>query len=55
MREDDGIAFLAEAFDFGAQVEAREILADGSSHGVSLYGLALVPPYTATRGRAIRL
>src|SRR3546814_6236929 len=54
MREDDGVAFLAEALDFGAQVEAREILAEGSSHGISLYGLALAPPYTATRDRATR-
>src|SRR3546814_13281057 len=44
MREDDGVAFLAEALDFGAQVEAREILADGSSHGISLFGLALAHP-----------
>src|SRR5690606_20508662 len=55
MREDDGVAFLAEPFDFGAQVEAREILPDGSSHGISLYGLALASPYPLPRGRATRL
>src|SRR3546814_1182864 len=30
------------------------MLAEGSSHGMSLYGLALAPPYTATRDRATR-
>lgn len=33
MRQNDRVAILAEAFDFSAQVEAREISAHGSSHG----------------------
>ena len=47
MREDDGVAFLAQAVDFGAQVEAREILADGSSHGVILMWLCRGAPLHA--------
>src|SRR3546814_464914 len=44
MREDDGVAVLAQAVDLPAQVKTGKRFADGSSHGFSLSGFGRRPP-----------
>jgi hypothetical protein len=51
VREDHRVALLAQTLDLGTDIDAGQILANGSSHGVSLYGFCLGAPPTPPPAR----